>query len=159
MLASGVRDVPVLPVRADHKVALWLVIDTSGSMSERQLELGVGLVQAQCQRRGVAVSVFSCDADVSGPPTRVKSWQDAASSIKGGGGTDFRPIFALYERTPPQDRPQVIQVWTDGDGPAPEQAPKGVVVQWILSCPYGEPRPPASWGDVVTISRDELGGA
>jgi predicted metal-dependent peptidase len=157
MAATGLRDVPVLPVRASTKTTVWLVIDTSGSMSDKQLELGIGLVQAQCARRGVALYVFSCDADISGPPKRVSRWQDARHAIKGGGGTDFRPIFQLYEDTSPQDRPNVIQVWTDGDGPAPKEPPSGnVVVQWILSCPWGEPHRPALWGDVVAIGKDEL---
>ena len=156
MTASGVRDVPVLAVRASTKTTLWLVLDTSGSMSDSQMAVGIGLIMNACARRGVAVHVFSCDAEVSGPPKRVSRWQDARTAVKGGGGTDFRPIFQLYEDTPAAHRPQILQIWTDGDGPAPSQPPSGqLAVQWILSCPYGRPTRPAPWGEVVEIEVDQ----
>lgn len=147
-------DAPLLAVRTAQSVLVWFAIDTSGSMSQDQLSLGLGALEQLCRSTaGVQVECFACDADVQSRPVPVKCWKDAVSQVKGGGGTDFHPIFDLYERTPADRRPSMICVWTDGDGAAPDHGPKGVDVLWLLTSSYGEPRTPASWGKVILVEK------
>lgn len=152
------RRAPVMPVRSAQKSRVWLVIDTSGSMSEEQVALGIGLIRQLCTARNVELYVFACDADVHGRPRKVRRVDDARPAILGGGGTDFRPIFALHEGTPTHERPDLIQIWTDGDGPAPATPPTGCHVQWLLSCPHGQARIPATWGQVYHVPLPAHGG-
>ena len=97
--------------------------------------------------------VYHCDAEIGSMPKPVQTWQEAARQLKGGGGTDFRPIFELYEETPASERPDVVAVWTDGHGPAPAQAPAGLrKAMWCLVDSWGEARKPCDWGDEVRIA-------
>lgn len=147
-------DAPLLAVRHSVAIVVWFAIDTSGSMSEDQLSLGLGALEQLCRETsGVSVEVFACDAGIQSKPVAVKRWQDAVAQVKGGGGTDFHPIFEMYEKTPADRRPSMICVWTDGDGAAPTQAPKGVDVLWLLTSSYGEPRTPASWGKAILVEK------
>ncbi len=76
--------------------------------------------------------------------------RDARDLMKGGGGTDFRPIFQDVKQARP--RPDVLVVMTDGCGPAPEVDPKTAHTIWLLVGDYV--RHPAAWGDYIEIKED-----
>jgi predicted metal-dependent peptidase len=92
---------------------------------------------------------------------KVRYPQQLATLLKGGGGTDFRVGFEQIEKLPLQDKPKIIVFITDGQGPAPAQAPRGIDVVWVLvgahqQVPYcGETNKPITWGE--TISIDDVG--
>jgi predicted metal-dependent peptidase len=64
--------------------------------------------------------------------------------LKGGGGTDHRPVFAWIKQA--RRRPDVFIGLTDLHSAFPEKAPPYQVV-WITTPDHG----PAPWGRVVEL--------
>lgn len=131
---------------------VWCVLDTSGSMGDKEIsdavdEIG-GIVTAQ---RGANVTFLSGDAEVH-DIVKARTIGDVKSNISGGGGTDFRPPFALAERAKKWDRPNIIVYCTDGMGPAPASPPKGIRTIWVLVGPHRTP--PAPWGECIDLELD-----
>ena len=135
--------VPGKRVRREKPVVL-AVIDTSGSMSSRELdevsaELG-GLV-----RQHARVACIQCDDEI-----RARSWLKTGARIErvyGRGGTDLRPPF--HEREMRRYDPDLVVYFTDGSGPAPTRGPVGTQVLWVLT--GDAPVVPARFGRVVRM--------
>ncbi len=134
------------------KVAV--AIDTSGSMGAGELTSALREAAGVLAAVGAQVTLATCDAAVHGLQ-RVRSVADVRKQLKGGGGTDFCPVFAAMDKAP-GGRPDVLIFITDGGGPAPAQAPHNMKVIWLL---VGEHRckpmsPWGGWGEVIEV--DEL---
>jgi predicted metal-dependent peptidase len=72
--------------------------------------------------------------------------------LSGRGGTDFRAPLAAIQKLSP--KPNICIYTTDGDGQAPDRAPKGMEVVWcIVPTPYGVR--PAKWGKLIVVSDDQ----
>lgn len=140
---------PIAPSYRAPQPRVAVVVDTSGSMSNVELVEAASELNGILEAVGAQVTVCACDAAVH-ELRDVESVQEAVKLFVGGGGTDMRPALdALAERTP---RPEVCIVVTDGaiGDPGPEPAFR---VVWVLV--GGSERPPASWGDVIVIEREE----
>lgn len=150
---------PILP--AYHapvpRVECWL--DTSGSMGTDELNRGLSEISGVLKATGCDVVFGSCDARVHARG-QVKRWQDLAKMVKGGGGTDFRPIFEEVDKPSRKfPRPDVLIFVTDGCGPAPVKPPKGMLVIWVLVGGYKQ-KPTSDegevgWGEFIEISEEE----
>lgn len=128
--ALGYGDgVPILPSMTAPAPRITVAFDTSGSMSSSDLARAGAELRGILGQTNTPVNLISCDAEVHGGPRQVKTWKEAMNSLKGGGGTDFGPIFKEVEKMrPAQD---IVIVLTDGGGPAPATPPKAQVV-WVL---------------------------
>ena len=126
-----------------------VVIDTSGSMSERQLGQVLAEVEGLLRSVGLGkerLRVLSCDADVHNVQ-RVSSARKV--SLMGGGGTNMGAgIDAAMSLRP---RPQVVVVLTDGYTPWPASPPKGAKVIVGLIEGSATSWPPPTWARVVRI--------
>jgi hypothetical protein len=98
-----------------------------------------GILKAGVQ----AVDFLSCDARVHGKG-RVRTAREALALVGGGGGTDFRPVFAEAEKV----RPDLLVFVTDGDGAMPTSAPAGMNVLWLLTGRYTVT---PKWGEVIKM--------
>lgn len=118
-----------------------VAIDTSGSIGQREIDLFFG------ELRGILEDVkpqklwlLWCDAEVHGVEEL-----DSASDLnglkpKGGGGTDFRPVFDWAEQS--NVRADAIVYFTDMLGSFPDHAPETPVI-WAdiygrIQAPFGE---------------------
>lgn len=124
---------------------LMMVLDTSGSMSDALL--------AQVQREIVSM-LPHCEAWLVQCDTRVHEVRriDLSEMISplrvlGRGGTDLRP--ALSPALIQQIRPAWIVVFTDGQGPVPENPPP-CRLAWALG--GDNPVVPAGYGEVIDVS-------
>jgi predicted metal-dependent peptidase len=124
-----------------------VAIDTSGSMGGDDLVAALREVRGILQAMRCPLELVSCDAHVNaiGRVTRI---EDVPALLKGGGGTNFRPVFELLEKEHPQ--PEIVIYMTDGDGRYPEK-PGWTHVIWVLVGSYVK-QPP--WGDVVRVEED-----
>ena len=112
----------VFPGRGKPKQNVTVIIDTSGSMSDK--ELGHALAELRGVFKatpGVGVNVISCDAAAS-TAKRVMNLKQV--TLQGGGGTDMRVgIEGALEK----GNPSMIIVLTDGETPWPD-APVGIPI-------------------------------
>lgn len=122
----------VLPSLGGEQVELAVAFDTSGSVSPEELKLYlsevVGLMQ---QFDHIKLRVLTCDADVHEDVELEGQDIDSFTQqvrFRGGGGTDFRPVFERLK----DDRPRMLVFFTDGYGFFPSQEPDYPVL-WVLT--------------------------
>lgn len=140
---------PVLPALRAPVPRVAVVTDTSGSMGEEELKEGLSECHGILKAVGAQVDFIACDAAIQAAK-KVRTWQEAAKLLKGGGGTDFVPIFEHLSLQRP--RPDVVVIITDGMGPAPVEEPPYKVI-WLLVGPYKQR--PCEWGECIEIDRKE----
>jgi predicted metal-dependent peptidase len=123
-----------------------MVLDTSGSMSDRMLAQCLGEVGGVLRSLGVArqsLRVVCCDAQAY-EAQRVLDAGDV--QLLGGGGTDMGAGLAHAAALRP--RPDLIVVLTDGYTPWPARAPAGIRVVVGLLDPSGSTPP---WAHPVLV--------
>lgn len=131
--------------RSKASPTVLVAVDTSGSMTPEELAEVVGEVGGLL-RRGLRVACVWCDTDI-----HHAQWISNTAALKrmpGRGGTDLRPPFARAVLD--EFRPELLVYFTDGHGPAPAEAPRGVHVLWVLTGPA--PQVPAAFGQRVRLT-------
>ena len=110
----------LLPGRIAYEPGLGVVIDTSGSMSDKA-DWIAGVLKS-LSRMSCKVTIIDCDAAVHGTRT-LRHWRDVLKS-RGGGGTDMRVgiDYALNNKNI-----DLTLVLTDGYTPWPALWPKAVI--------------------------------
>ena len=136
---------PLLPAMHRPLPRVLVALDTSGSMGEAELSAALAELGGIVKAVGGEVEFLTCDTKVHSFG-RVRTAREAVKLLRGGGGTDFRPIFTRAASLRPM--PTVVVVATDGYGPAPE-APAAFKTIWLL---VGEHTTrPATWGECVEV--------
>lgn len=143
------RRVPgtVQPAMRGPAVHVSVVVDTSGSMGQRDLDAAMSEVTGVLRAGGVnrdQVRVLSCDARTA-TTQRVRSV--GAITLGGGGGTDMRVGIADAERARPA--PHVVIVLTDGDTPWPDAPTRSRLVCAVIT--DRTPPPTPDWATTVLI--------
>ena len=121
-------DTLLLPGTARAAGRVSLVVDTSGSMSQADLDAALAEIGGIVEASGAPITVYACDAEVAATALGVES--AAAVELAGGGGTNMcAGIDAAVAARP---RPDAVVVATDGYTPWPERPPQGVPVTVCL---------------------------
>jgi predicted metal-dependent peptidase len=146
----------LLPSMYAPKPRVMVAVDTSGSMGSADLVEAMSEVDGVIKEVGGEITIGICDAEMHGGLDKVRTVSEACDMLKGGGGTDFRPIFAAVEEASVNARPHIVIVATDGDGPAPELPPSNVTVIWLLVgshavTPYTSGRGRVEWGEKIWL--------
>ena len=128
----GRRRIPhiVTPAMQRPLIAVAVVVDTSGSMGQPELDAALAEITGVIRAAGIGprgLQVLACDAAV-GATTRVRRVNDVR--LVGGGGTDLRVGIAAAESAHP--RPDVVVVLTDGYTPWPEKPTRARLVVAII---------------------------
>jgi predicted metal-dependent peptidase len=99
---------------------LIVVCDTSGSMmSKKDMEQFFTELEGIIKQTSAVTRLIQIDADVQDDRMYKKGdWKKI--NIKGGGGTDFRPVFKYIEDK--KYKPCVVVFYTDGCGDFPDKA-------------------------------------
>jgi len=142
----------VLPSLRRPLPLVAIVIDTSGSMGEDDLEMAMAEVTGVLREVGVGgnrVSVLACDADVHAV-SRVTSAQQV--TLAGGGGTDMRTGIERALALP--ERPGIVIVITDGFTPWPDEPSSCRLVVALTQA--DAPATPA-WAETVRITETRKG--
>ncbi|MFD2609976.1 VWA-like domain-containing protein [Deinococcus taklimakanensis] len=128
----------------DEALSALIAVDTSGSVDDEAVRALVGEVQGVLGAYPhVKATLYYADTEPYGPYDLTP-----ASDIpepQGGGGTDFRPIFALVD----EHEPDVLIYLTDGYGDFPEAAPR-VSTLWVVP-PGGLEDEGFPFGDVLRL--------
>lgn len=109
-----------------------IVIDTSGSVTTKELTDFASEI-AKLSTYVKEFTVITCDAKVH-EKVKVRNIREFLTKIKlkGGGGTDFRPIFSEVKNC------MAMIFFTDGMGTYPEKKPHYPVL-WILTKEHSKP--------------------
>lgn len=109
----------IVPAMVQPVPKLATVIDTSGSMSEKELSMALTEITGILQAVGVGeITNYVVDAEVHDGGTKIQKATDIV--LKGGGGTDMRLGIAKAIEDARGDLDVVI-VLTDGETPWPEE--------------------------------------
>lgn len=122
-----------------------MAVDTSGSMGQAEFDAGyaeTAEILSTCKPE--KLYLVSCDAKVHDVHeldgnTDLYAMKPA---LRGGGGTDFRPVFREMEER--NITPDCLIFFTDGYGTFPDPVPYPVI--WVMTTDV-EPK----FGDVVTV--------
>lgn len=135
----------ILPRLRAPKLAVSLIIDTSGSMSDSDLASALSETRGVLRQAGVIVRVLCCDAAATAPRL-VRSISDV--TLTGGGGTDLRVgINAALAARPPAD---VIVVFTDGGTPWPERRLRVPLIVTLIGSHAVDSAP--GWAKTVRVA-------
>jgi predicted metal-dependent peptidase len=138
----------ILPKRISRKAVPAFYIDTSGSMSQDEIQAGLSEVKGAVRANASMMWVTFLDAKVYDSVKISTASQIKLLKPKGGGGTDMRLAFEHYKTLNP--RPNLIIVFTDGYTPWPEEAPGIKTI--IIVKGNGEDGP--DWAETIRISDD-----
>lgn len=115
---------------------LAYAVDTSGSMSEEDLKSAISELEDLRKKLNAKVYFLDCDAGVYS--SRWINPFEPLPSLKGGGGTDFRPVFEHLKKN--GIKPDYCVFFTDGYGEF--GADPKMDVLWVMTSdvkpPFGE---------------------
>lgn len=124
----------ITPAIYSEKLVIGYATDTSGSMSEKELAEGLSELIAICNAfPSYELHLFACDAAVHHYQVITQmdgiDGIDIKGMIKGGGGTDFRPVFEKIN----EDNIQLsaLVYFTDAYGTFPDEEPDFPVL-WVV---------------------------
>ncbi len=124
LLYSGIY----LPSLYSDTLRLTIAIDSSGSVDEQLLSLFMSEVEAiLIHFPSYVIDIIVCDARIQNY-RQFLSGEALEIEIKGGGGTDFRPVFDLIEER--LDAPSLLLYFSDTKGTFPDAEPM-YEVMWI----------------------------
>jgi len=117
-------DPAVFPGLRSEEIDLVVAVDTSGSI--RDAEIGqffseINAIKGQVRAR---IVLLCCDAKIDDEcPVYFEAWDEFKfeARLKGGGGTDFRPVFRWIEQQ--HMKPDTLVYFTDACGEFPEREP------------------------------------
>jgi hypothetical protein len=116
------EDAPRIPAWYKREYDLAVAIDTSGSMYGDLATLRAE-VEGICRAVSSDIRLIQCDAAVCEDK---KHKRGAKLELKGGGGTDFGPVFDAVDSS--ERRPTALVYITDGYGSFPHSAPSYPVI-------------------------------
>jgi len=137
----------LLPSLRSHQIDLVIGLDTSGSIKAAEIEEFVAEIDALKGQISARVTLLPCDAALAeGAPILYEPWDafECPEGIRGGGGTNFRPVFEWVEQQ--GQTPDVLVYFTDAEGVFPEREPNFPVV-WLVK---GKQKVP--WGTRIQLN-------
>lgn len=120
---------------SDHTIALGAVFDTSGSMGPEDYKIGLSELKSIQECYKADINIFECDAEVQ-KHYKLSKYKRAQRNMKGGGGTDFTPVFE-YIKTK-KIRMDVLIYFTDGYGTFPT-AKYSFKTIWVSTSDWNTP--------------------
>ncbi len=137
-------------LQKEKQLNIVIAVDTSGSTTGDIVKTFVSEVYAILNSfGGYELRLIQCDMyiqedvvfDMDNP------FKPDEFKLKGGGGTDFHPVFDLIAED--DEPPEVLLYLTDGFGPAPKNRPNYPVIWGVIE----DGTQPAEWGQMMEISR------
>ncbi len=137
----------IMPSLRSAQADIAVVLDTSGSISEQEIDEFMSEVNAIKGQLRARITLHSCDAALAEEgPWLFEPWEEfrLPGKVKGGGGTDFRPVFEWVKR---QNRaPDLLLYFTDAEGEFPEREPNFPVL-WLVKGKAAVP-----WGQRIQLN-------
>jgi len=137
----------ILPGLRSQHIDLLVVLDTSGSISDDEMQEFLSEIDAIKGQVGARITLHACDEKLAAEgPWIFDPWENVKLPEKfpGGGGTRFTPVFEWAEW---QDRaPDLLVYFTDARGEFPKAEPSYPVL-WLVK---GKEKVP--WGQRIQLN-------
>jgi len=137
----------IFPSLRSAQADICVVLDTSGSISEQEIDEFMSEINAIKGQLRARILLHACDTELAGDgPWLFQPWDEfrLPTTIRGGGGTDFRPIFAWISS---QGRePDLLLYFTDAVGEFPQAEPTYPVL-WLV-----KGKAPVPWGQRIQLN-------
>lgn len=148
--SSGEYYLPAYNIDGDRGSVrdIWICMDTSASVSDKELQDAMNEVQDAMRQAGLTGSISFFDGSITEPVEFTNQKELAEITPVGGGGTSYHPIFRHLPEWFYPDLPKAILIFTDGyvnSWPKEEQT-MDVPVIWLIS-KGGNTKIP--WGKVI----------
>jgi predicted metal-dependent peptidase len=113
----------------NHKIdSIVVAVDTSGSINRDLHERFMEEIILIRRMFKIEIRYIQCDTEVT-QDIKLKRYTNVEDiAIKGGGGTDFRPVFDYIKQK--NYKPNAILYFTDGQGAYPEKS--NIDTLWII---------------------------
>jgi predicted metal-dependent peptidase len=135
----------ILPSARSSQLELVVALDTSGSLQDEEIGHFLAEVQAIKGQLRARVQLLACDNKIT-EHWVYEPWEEfrVPPRVKGGGGTDFRPVFDFLHRQSPH--PELLLYFTDACGRFPAHPPPWPVL-WLVK---GKEKTP--WGQRIQLN-------
>lgn len=137
----------IFPSLRSHEISVVVALDTSGSISDEEITEFLSEVNAIKGQARAKITLLACDAELAeGGPWLFEPWEEfkLPREFKGGGGTDFRPVFEAVDNE--VIRPDLLVYFTDAEGEFPEREPVYPVI-WLV-----KGKLPVPWGQRIQLN-------
>jgi predicted metal-dependent peptidase len=139
--------------RRDQVGTIVFARDTSGSVDDKTDALYTACIDAAMAETNCSAIVLDCDTAIHDPEIRLEPGDPCPLKAHGGGGTDFRPVFARAQELNAEGEAIAGVVYlTDFDGPTGDDV--GIPTLWIVT-PGGGHRTQQNllhaWGAKVAV--------
>jgi|SRR5579864_3316167 len=129
---------------ADHIIAISVGLDTSGSIGPEDYKIFFSELKSIQECYKADINVIECDADVQ-RHYKLNRYKKGNRNVKGGGGTDFRPVFDYIKNK--KIRTDVLVFFTDMWGSFPKEKYAFKTI-WVSTSDVKD----APFGRVIRIS-------
>ena len=137
----------IFPSLRSSQADIMVVLDTSGSVTEKEIDEFMSEIDAIKGQLRARVVLHACDTLLAKDgPWLFEPWDEFRfpKEIRGGGGTDFRPVFEWIAR---QNRePDLLLYFTDAQGEFPKREPDFPVL-WLVKGKAAVP-----WGQRIQLN-------
>jgi predicted metal-dependent peptidase len=137
----------IFPSLRSAQANILVVLDSSGSISEQEIDEFMSEIDAIKGQLRARILLHACDTALAEDgPWLFEPWDEfrLPTTIQGGGGTDFRPIFEWISR---QGRePDLLLYFTDALGEFPPVEPAFPVL-WLV-----KGKAPLPWGQRIQLN-------
>jgi predicted metal-dependent peptidase len=137
----------ILPALKSHQIDIIVAIDTSGSISQEEVNEFVSEVSAIKSNLRASITLLACDDKLcEHSPWRFEAWDELQfpAALGGGKGTNFNPVFDYIDA---QDSAcDVVIYFTDAKGVFPKVEPN-YPVMWLIK---GKEHTP--WGTRIQLN-------
>ncbi len=140
-------DPAIFPSLRSAHLDMVVVVDVSGSVSDREVGEFLAEIDALKSQLRASVTLLACDTALAeGCPWHFEAWEELKLPvhIQGGGGTSFRPPFEWLDRADRQ--PDVLIYFTDARGTFPAVEPHYPVL-WLV-----KGSSPVPWGQRIQLN-------
>ena len=137
----------IYPTLRSEYVDLFVALDTSGSISEDELNSFVAELDSIKGQARAKITLFACDTEINpATPVSFEPWDsfELPKEIHGGGGTAFQPVFDYIEKE--YLRPDLLIYFTDAKAEFPKVEPNYPVI-WLVK---GKEEVP--WGQRIQLN-------
>lgn len=137
----------IMPSLKSNQLDVVVALDTSGSVSDDEMRQFLSEVDAIKGQAHARITLLACDAALAvDGPWCYEPWEEFSlpREFKGGGGTDFRPVFEWLDSA--DTSPDLLIYFTDAQGEFPDHEPTCPVI-WLVK---GKAKVP--WGQRIQLN-------